>query len=132
MERYKIFCTESQTKKAFELGAPLSNFITEEESRKLITIAKSKNEIKEYEEELNKYHQTIIGDRVYYIPTAEQMIYWLEEQGITIDNVKCYTGWCARAYTDDDVNLNKGRFFSRKEATLAAIDAALDYLIDKK
>lgn len=99
MERYTIYCTEEQTKKALELGAPIEK----------ICYA------------LNEHWQ----DKT---PTAEQMIGWLEEQGITVEMVKCETHWFARTYSDENTNFNKGRFFSRKEATLAAIDAALDYL----
>lgn len=57
-----------------ELGAPIRNFITKEESKKLVDTAKSENRIEEYENELIKYHNTIIGDMVYCIPTAKQMI----------------------------------------------------------
>ena len=53
MEKYTIYCTEAQTKKALELGAPIQ------------TIKKP------------QYSVGLIAK-----VTAEQMIGWLEEQGI--------------------------------------------------
>lgn len=101
MNRYTIYCTEEQTKKALELGAPIdSRWIGEEPN-----------------------------------PTAEQMIGWLEEQEVgcfvykkpdhpfsaivRVGGVKEQMIW-AKCYS------------SRKEATLSAIDSALDYLIKNK
>lgn len=40
MEKYTAYCTPEQTKKALELGAPIRNFITKEESKKLVNTAK--------------------------------------------------------------------------------------------
>lgn len=115
MNRYEIRCTEEQTRKAFALGAPieikekcgkLNNSIILKESEDCYTLA--------------------------IIPTVEQLIGWLEEHGVTIEAVKCETCWFGRAYNDNDITFfNKGRFVSRKEASLAAIDAALEYLINK-
>lgn len=65
------------------------------------------------------------------IPTAEQMIGWLEEQGFYFYIFKdyCWNGEVQYGnnwyYSIDDVN-------SRKEATIAAIDAALEYLSNNK
>lgn len=99
MNRYTIYCTREQTKKAFELGAPID-------------------------------HWGHISNLI--APTAEQMIGWLDEKGITIEMAKCEIYWFARAYSDENTNFNKGRFNSRKEAMFAAIDAALDYLMENK
>lgn len=97
---YTILCTQEQTIKAIELGAPIEGI---------------------------------------FIPTAEQMIGWLEEKGLIFNIVKV-TGlfnkasWYGfkiisrRGYTE----YNVVQHHSRPEATLAAIDAALDYLIENK
>lgn len=104
MKQYTIYCTEEQTKKALELGAQL------------------------------EYHCPSERERVYHRPTAEQMIGWLDEQGILID---IDTEWnkSVLVYVWDCENkslINNVFHGSRKEATLAAIDAALDYLVNNR
>lgn len=112
MEEYTIYCTESQAKKALELGAPI-------------------------EEIGYNCQQGYIYEKV----TAEQMIGWLEEQGISV-KAMCFS-WCnenkptwqVHAYQSttnfwDEIAFGHSK--SSKEATLAAIDAALDYLIKNK
>lgn len=106
MSDYTIFCTREQTYKAIELGAP---------------ITKDAGAGFRYEEFPN--------------PTAEQMIGWLRGKGVSAK---------ANALSWDDEH-NYAPFFqvheiksrrellfgwrkSYEEATLAAIDAALDYL----
>lgn len=103
MEHYSIYCTAEQTKKALILHAPIKHWGN---TSNLIT------------------------------PTAEQMIGWLEEQRIFIhidydfsDNDKPYK--CEMCLFNGMTN-HRGWFISRKEATLDAIDAALDYLIKNK
>lgn len=106
MKQYTIYCTNSQARKALSLGAPIGD---------------------------GHYY-----DRVYVIntidyaaPTAEQMISWLEEKGLLISIT-------ARNTPDNPIynyNINRceeswSTFSSRQEATLAAIDAALEYLIN--
>lgn len=125
---YTIYCTPEQTRKAIELGAPIRNFITEEESIKLVNTAKSENRIDEYEKELNKFHQTIIRDKVYCIPTTEQMIGWIEDMSTDIQ-VEIYM--CSNrqwVWKLDAKCRNIIYYSSRKEATIAAIYAALEYL----
>lgn len=139
MDKYTIYCTPEQTKKALELGAPIP----------LATYYSSilaKNAINGR----NKVEYTLIdnfqqsGDywcKVITHPTAEQMLGWLEDMGISVKAV-CFS-WCnenkptwqVHAYQKstnfwDEIAFGHSR--SYKEATLAAIDAALDYLIDKK
>lgn len=135
MNRYKIPCTEEQTKKALELGAPIlllpEEFYTEEEH----------------------FRMEIEGNNAYVIlPTAEEMIGWLEDQGMFID-VSCdnseyvWSVWTTigssnisfgdefdsesfvpRSFVED----NDGVIISsRKEAILSAIGAALEYLTNK-
>lgn len=117
MNKYTIYCTEEQTKKARELGAPIK-----------ATSFPTPNRV--------DYDDCYVEYKGYYleIPTAEQMIGWLEKQGILVDvssafnhtNVKIYgyrIGFGFNDYVSDAVD-----YPTRKEATLAAIDAALDYL----
>lgn len=122
MEKYTIYCTEEQTKKALELGAPI--------------------EISDYEEkEANIFWKLKFLDLqnglLAEYPTAEQMVGWLEEQGISV-KAFCFS-WCnenkptwqVHAYNESTNFWNEitfGHSKSRKEATLTAIDAALDYL----
>lgn len=103
MNSYTICCTSEQAKKALELGAPI---ITCENKRK----------------------NTL--DIV--IPTAEQMIGWLEEQdGIISVEIRKYSKWCYQiAIYDASYDISR-MFKTRKEATLAAIDVALEYLNNK-
>ena len=108
MNQYTIYCTPEQTMKALELGAPITATLNT------------------FEPNLYEY----LG-AFFRIPTAERMIGWLEEQGFYFYIFKdyCWNGEVQYGnnwyYSIDDVN-------SRKEATLAAIDAALDYLIKNK
>lgn len=105
MNRFTIPCTVEQTKKALELGAPI--------------------------EVCDNY--TITNDfRFYNIPTAEQIISWLEEQGIFISIVPdTDENTCANHVETKKYSLCNEVHLSRKEATLAAIDAALEYLLTK-
>lgn len=75
-----------------------------------------------------------------FIPTAEQMISWLEEQE-KIEEIIIYRNIILKVYkwTFGIINTkgkfvinNKEHFSSRKEATLAAINAALECLSNKK
>lgn len=127
IQDYSIYCTEEQTKKALELGAPISNAVG------MADIVKE------------KYFGDGKGNFI-ILPTAEQMISWLEEQGILVD-INPINGlhfyWMLRTKELDE---GSGRYMwecqyttperdleydSRKKATLAAIDAALDYLSKK-
>ena len=107
MDKYTIYCTEEQTKKALELGAPIKYKYTLDNK------------------ERGKFEK----------PTASQMIGWLEEQEdikevfVTIE----YTYWhYAIILSNGRVIECEDSYDSRKEATLAIIDAALDYLIKNK
>lgn len=119
MNKYTIYCTESQTKKALELDAP----ITKERIGKCITEGLVR---------LGNNHNE--SDIDYLLPTVEQMIGWLEEQeefsNICIRKTMGgnYSGAC---YCNGETLLHQ-TFSSRKEATLAAIDVALEYLNKNK
>ena len=112
MNKYTIYCTEEQTRKALELGAPIEKHYKGTDG-------------------LTRYYEDVI-------PTAEEMIGWIEEQGILVDtsaaflhtNTPSYLyriGFRFNDYVSDVVD-----YPSRKEATLAAIDAALEYLSRNK
>lgn len=128
MNKYTIYCTEEQTKKAFELGAPIQTFGYPD-----------LGEIKEKVLKLNRQAELYTTDdgglMVGQIPTAEQMIGWLEERGIWIHFCKSNQRPELLSYSISKLNkpLKRvfigGEFPSRKAATLAAVDAALDYLI---
>lgn len=150
MKEFTIYCTEEQTKKAFELGAPIITLPNYEEYKDFPFVRCGNG---------NEYPCII--------PTAEQMLGWLESQKEILDiNISLYEDdgyprMCGYSFDiyDRDKNIIVGTFtekgnlvymdpISRKyiylvgtyyndfltknEATLAAIDAALDYLIDNK
>lgn len=110
MNIYSIFCTEEQTKKAIALGAPIEE-------------ANSINEPK---------HWVAIDNTTYKVPSAEQMIGWLE-QNPRISDIDIYrsgsTYWSFYVTKFCGIIESKKEYLSRKEATLAAIDAALEYLV---
>lgn len=105
---YTIYCTPEQTLKAIKLGAPIEAT---------------------WKETTNSY--IVFEDDV--IPTAEQMIGWLETQGFgfSIDKLsviyQSYVTYNGISNKIADISYNK----SRKEATLVVIDAALEYLANK-
>lgn len=112
MNQYTIYCTPSQTKKALELGAPI--------------------EMSPYFPEV--IQAFVLGENMYHFPTAEQMINWIEGQ----DEIKSVVinvtdEWQFEIWgSDGTIIWYKTGFDSRKEATIAAIDAALEYLENLK
>lgn len=108
MDKYITYCTPEQVKKALELGAPIKIecFSTATEDH---------------------WHEVI--------PTAEQMIGWLEENNIE-NIIVCKKDGGDYGYTVYHTShrkpLQRFWFSNRKEATLAAIDAALGYLTKNK
>lgn len=117
MNRYTIYCTPEQTKKALELGAPIQLWIGFEATH-IPTGSFIENNV------------------LYFIPTAEQMIGWLEEQPsivtIGVNKSRCLK-WeyfiTKPCYNEID---NAYNYSSRKEAAHEAIDAALEYLSNNK
>lgn len=104
MNKYKIYCTEAQTIKAHGIGAPI-------------------------DETAVMPPTMFIGEKIYSIPTAEQMIGWLEEQGILIDIHFYCVSWDIGVRTKTgNILYQKMAIDTRKEATLAAINVALEYL----
>ena len=111
---YSIYCTEEQTKKAIKLGAPI-NF------RWLYEGIQFRKEVNI---EYGHYAE---------IPTAEEMVGWLEEQGVHevhLTHVK--DGWMACIFLKNDIIPDEFTYKSRKEAILAAIDVSLEYLTKNK
>lgn len=130
MNRYEIRCTADQTKKALELGAPIEIHDTFDS----YDIKESNIFYKD------KFIELPDGRLIEHI-TAEQMVGWLEEQGlyidVTCDNIAYEFGvWkdvepfpIPRRLRGITARTN---CVSRKEATIAAIDAALEYLLTHK
>ena len=116
MEQYTIYCKREQTKKAFELGADLTPC---RGAKKNFIFAS------------NRFNSQL--SEKYCIPTAEQMLGWLEEEEKVREIcIQRYGDWVYQIYIYPDILLDKSGFDSRKEATLAAIDAALEYLTNQK
>lgn len=118
MNRFTIFCTKTQTCKALELGAPIEAMSLKESSPNS-WIGKA---------------YIINGNICALPPTAEQMIGWLRKEmklaisiGYNIQNDNTPV-WFYSIF-----NVAYSNTFSEpEEATLAAIDAALDCLITNK
>ncbi|MCQ2105914.1 MAG: hypothetical protein MJZ26_08995 [Fibrobacter sp.] len=118
MNRYTIYCTKEQTIKALELGAPIIKH------EGVTTVGAP-----------NGYY---LNDNVLTkIPTSEQMLGWLEEQDdieeITILRNRAFHSWAYLVTNKRDKLVSSNNIYqSRHEATIAAIDAALEYLIKQK
>lgn len=113
---YTIYCTEAQTKKALELGAPI------DKARVIDTIEGRSIRIPEN-----------YGD-FYLIPTAEQMLGWLRTKGFAFNTTDYhdYVFWSVSNIQNKKWHMHKYKLQDITEATLAAIDAALEYLIKNK
>lgn len=107
MDRYTLYCTPEQTKKAFELGAPIKY-----------------KEVTDFEGHVLDYNIT-------ETPTAEQMLGWLRKQGVKflfsdepdVDGDYWFVGINKEVQTSGADKENK---------ELAAIDTALEYLSNNK
>lgn len=131
MNRYTIYCTEEQARKAFELGAPIS-------VNKYTDIREARKAIREFEN--NNIQYALIDNfqqpgeywcKLMPLPTAEQMIGWLEEKGLCISIEYNTTNRYAVSLEGLFGYIPLG-IDSRKEATIAAIDAALDYMTKER
>lgn len=113
MNRYTIYCTPEQTRKALELGAPIT---TIKSIRTKDTILS--DDVIDYDEDTFTY---VVS------PTAEEMIGWLRGQGFRFkieelsDTITAYRTTFGYWY-------RCGQSSNPKGATLAIIDNALDYL----
>lgn len=123
MAKFTIYyCTPNQTKRAYELGAPI------EYAKVIDTI------------EGNSVRLPDDRGEFFLIPTVEQMRGWLREEcGIQVF-VSTLVGNTASLYVKGDFtmfNVNDcdgmpKNFDTYGQAILAAIDAALDYLEKRK
>lgn len=115
MEEYEIRCTQEQTRKALELGVPIEYI----DANTIFGKPKPKHSF--YVEVPYKYY------RYYLLPTAQQMIGFLRSKGFRFkidelsDTIVAYrvTFGCW---------FENGQSSNPKGATLAVIDAALEYL----
>ena len=119
IDQYTIYCTEEHTKKALELGAPIEIEVRCCPRTHSIILSDAR-----------------MGYKIALLPTAEQMIGWLESQK-SIREVCIDLGvrdkWYYSLYNPDNIDVGGDEIFdTRKSATLAAIDAALGYLIKNK
>lgn len=136
MSDYTLFCTPEQTRKAFDLGAPISEGMERHNAWNAMQRIKSGKET--YEEYANKGVAIINGKYVVKaltIPTDEQMIGWLEEETLGEIRIEQDTEkkWAYTLFNNRyEFDMSYDVYYSRKEATIAAIDAALEYLTNKK
>lgn len=130
MNRYTIYCTKSQTNKALVLGAPIERG---HESSRYFNIG-----VPTFYDENDEICR--VKNSVIFIPTAEQMIGWIEsistiqlqmEKQMHESNTQ-YRIWVRDECKPFSDIIEMRSYPSRKEATLAAIDAALEYLIKKE
>lgn len=75
-----------------------------------------------------------IHNDLYYTPTAEQMIGWLNDKGLLVSIGRNCGDYCWQVWERSlIVDMSETETISTiKEATLAAIDAALEYLENLK
>lgn len=116
MNTYTIYCTNEQTKKALELGAPIVQY-------KAVYISENTPHCVEYKDDVRV---------ITTYPTAEQIICWLEEQGIFIHlnyiATYGYSSWLTSIQDGKHLSENLGYVDTHKKAILNAIDFALNYL----
>lgn len=117
MKKYITYCTETQAKKARELGAPI--------------------EVKSIEKAPKDWQ-----GKAYFtgtatcakLPTTEEMTGWLEDTfDVRIGVIKVFTKYDFYIKYGDKLTVKHvSGYNSRREATLAAIDVALNYLSNNK
>lgn len=113
MKEFTIYCTPEQTRKALELGVPLNSCYHNDDFQNTIKI----------------------GSLHYVeIPTAEQMMGWLRTKGFGfgITEYIDHVFWRVANDHDERWYISDDKLTDTKEATLAAIDAALEYLSKNK
>lgn len=120
MNKYTTYCTEAQTKKALKLGAPIFTFSESFADDCRTSIYDKYCSIPPIKEE--DYEDEIYAD----IPTAEQMIGFLRSKGIKF----YFNDLTALWQVVYDKNIIGQGCSDNKE--LKAIDAALEYLTNKK
>lgn len=147
MNRYTVYCTEEQTKKALELGAPIDLYSEEynNSNRKDNEFYVSNDIVFSNDETICRNEEfdlvCIIGEKpnrkAYFVPTAEQMIGFIRSKGFRF-KITEYEGLTFWKIVCEDLKMPSGEWFDcgtedePKEATLAAIYAALEHLTDNK
>lgn len=121
MQDYTNYCTAWQTRRAYALGAHLEEQCIGNNNVDLDSISV-----------FNGY-----GGNIYFIiPTTQQMMGWLREQGVNayvgFDGIGVYSPICfvGNSLYQADIAPDK-LYTSYEQAELAAIDVALDYLKKK-
>lgn len=116
MNKYTIYCTREQTKKALELGAPIE---PQTSSTLIDTLC------------------AFCDDGWYIIPTAEQMLGWLRKNKLYIevmmndtDTERHFDGFVFISTTDEALLPTIKETY--EDALLSAIDNALEYLTNNK
>lgn len=129
MKRYTIYCTQEQTSKALELGAPIDEAMSRYNARNAIQRVESgKETLEEYAKQGIALVDCQYVKKALKIPTAEQMIGWIEENKyMSIEVVRTPVGYRYFAYFVEGRKIG-GRYDTRSEATIEAIDAALEYI----
>lgn len=125
MDNYTIYCSEQQTKRALELGAPI----------KLIGYVDCTG----WDDEPTPANSIVNNGKYFEIPTAEQMIGWLRGKNILFrfDDETNYWSICDAnddafddTSDDDAIPLRWYNWSDNKE--LGAIDVALEYLMNNR
>lgn len=112
MDEFTIYCTAEQTRKGLELGAPICK------------CAKDNND-----PDLTVDGWGSFDGYWLLIPTAEQMIGFIATKGVFVGVAWDYINKKWESYTHvKNKMIGCDNYNSREEATLAAIDEALDYL----
>lgn len=139
MNSCTIYCTEELTKKALELGAPIELYSEEynNSNRKNNGLYVVNDIISGSDEEFVLI--CIIDEKpnrkAYFVPTAEQMISWLEDGLLEEVHVEQDIDgmWSYIIYGNGNELIGISNLYPcMPEATLAAIDAALEYLSSNK
>ncbi len=108
MEQFTIYCTPEQTKKALELGAPIETY------KPIIIDSRAGGSF------TTPTMETV---------TAEQMIGYLATKGIFVGVAWDYINMKWESYTHVERKMiGCDGYYCREEATLAAINEALEYL----
>lgn len=116
MDRYTIYCTKKQTKKALKLGAPLYK----------LSMSVDDSHLRDKSIRVNKENELVD----YALSTAEQMIGFLRSKNIKFHFDDETNYWSISDANNDITPLRWYGYSNNKE--LDAIDAALDYLIKNK
>lgn len=117
MQDYTQYCTAEQTHKAYDLNAPLVYYPMHDNSIATFDCIEIVNEF-------GKQFKAAI-------PTTQQMINWLRNQDYIFRIDDGYENTCVTVFKKDE-NVIFIKALTKDKAELAAIDAALNHLEQKK